>query len=68
MEFSMINKLLMCDTEEIFTEETAPAWLTSKDTIIGSTMDYRWFWENHVLTLEVGQLVHTDFRIITRIS
>lgn len=29
-------------------------------------MDNRWFWEHHVLTLEVGQSVGTDFRTIER--
>lgn len=51
-----------------FTEETAPDWLTSKNTIRGSTMDDRWFWEKHVLTLEVGQKVRTDFNTITRVA
>lgn len=55
-------------TEEIFTEETAPAWLTSCDTINGSTADGRWFWNDYVLTLTVGSCVFTDYHKITRIS
>ncbi|QJT70804.1 hypothetical protein GR7B_00006 [Vibrio phage vB_VcorM_GR7B] len=51
-----------------FTESTAPTWLTSEDTVKGSTMDGRWFWDEHVLTLDVGQSVDTDFRRITRIE
>lgn len=54
--------------EETFTEETAPDWLTSRNTIEGSTMDYRWFWNDHVLTLEVGESVMTDFQKITRVE
>lgn len=49
-----------------FSEEDAPDWLTSKNTIKGSTMDMRWFWEKHILTLQVGKSVDTDFRTITR--
>lgn len=44
-----------------FTEDTAPDWLTCKDTVKGSTMDDRWFWTDRVLTLQVGQSVNTDF-------
>lgn len=51
-----------------FTEHTAPKWLTSEDTVKGSTMDRRWFWNEHVLTLKVGQSVKTDFSKITRIN
>ncbi|QJT71139.1 hypothetical protein GR11A_00102 [Vibrio phage vB_VcorM_GR11A] len=50
-----------------FTETSAPDWLTSVNTVVGSTMDQRWFWKEHVLTLEVGQHVDTDFRRITRV-
>lgn len=53
---------------EIFDEDTAPDWLTSKNTIKGSTMDNRWFWEGHVLTLEIGETVETDFSLIERIE
>lgn len=51
---------------ELFTEETAPDWLTSKNTIRGSTYDNRWFWNDHVLTLPVGGSIKTDFHTITR--
>lgn len=54
------------DTEVSFSEETAPKWLTSEETVPGSTMDQRWFWQEHVLTLEVGESIDTDFRRITR--
>ena len=49
-----------------FTEESAPSWLTSCNTVKGSTMDERWFWKGHVLTLNVGESVETDFTKITR--
>lgn len=51
-----------------FSEHDAPDWLTSAKTIKGSTMDNRWFWERHVLTLEVGQSVETDFHRVTRVA
>lgn len=55
--------------EEIvtFAEEDAPDWLTSKNIRRGSTMDNRWFWTGHVLTLQVGESVETDFHTITRV-
>ena len=53
---------------ETFTEADAPVWLTSENTVPGSTMDNRWFWKGHVLTLEVGASVDTDFRRITRVG
>lgn len=51
-----------------FTELTAPKWLTSEETVKGSTMDQRWFWDQHVLTLAVGQHIDTDFSRIMRIE
>lgn len=51
-----------------FDENDAPAWLTSVNTIPGSTMDARWFWNDHVLKLNVGQHIDTDFTRITRIE
>ena len=53
---------------ESFTELNAPRWLTGEDTVPGSTMDMRWFWKQHVLTLEVGETVKMDFRTIKRIA
>jgi hypothetical protein len=49
-----------------FSEKDAPDWLTSAHTIPGSTLDMRWFWNKHVLTLQVGGSIDTDFRTITR--
>jgi len=51
-----------------FDQNTAPDWLTSSNTVPGSTMDYRWFWNERVLTLKVGESVNTDFQTITRLS
>lgn len=45
---------------EHFTEDTGPWWLTGKE--------YKWFWDKHVLTLNVGETVDTDFRTIERIE
>lgn len=50
----------------LFSEHSAPDWLTGEGSVRGSTMDNRWFWERHVLALEVGQSVSTDFRTIER--
>lgn len=52
---------------EIFDEHTAPKWLCEGGRI-GSTMDHRWFWNDHVLTLKVGESVKTDFRSIIRVQ
>ena len=51
-----------------FSEVDAPDWLTSRNTVPGSTMDNRWFWEKHVLTLPLGGSIDTDFHRITRIA
>lgn len=66
MRFVMQHRFLG-GKPEVFTESTAPDWLTSKNTIRGSTMDNRWFWEKHVLTLGMGKRIQTDFRTITRV-
>ena len=67
MQFQMEHPYFPGDPE-VFSEHTAPDWLTSKNTIEGSTMDARWFWRDHVLTLEVGESIYTDFHKITRIQ
>lgn len=51
-----------------FTEDNAPKWLTSENTVPGSTMDNRWFWEDYIKKLEVGETIDTDFHTITRIE
>lgn len=66
--FSIRNQLFPKSTINYFTEETAPDWLTSKNTVPGSTMDNRWFWDLKVLPLKVGESVYTDFHIINRIK
>lgn len=48
-----------------FTEETAPKWLREGGHP-GSTMDMRWYWNDHILTLEVGESIRTDFQEIRR--
>lgn len=55
-------------TKKTFTEASAPSWLTSETTVKGSTMDMRWFFKDHVLTLKVGESVDTDFSAIKRIE
>ena len=65
-QFEMTHDIF--NTIEVFTQCDAPKWLTSEDSVKGSTMDNRWFWFDHVLTLGVGQSIETDFRKITRIN
>jgi len=66
MQFEMRHKFFTERDPGMFSELAAPAWLTSNNTIAGSTMDQRWFWCEHILTLAVGESVETDFQIITR--
>lgn len=66
--FSMKHRFFKDLEPRLFDEETAPDWLTSKNSIPGSTMDGRWFWNEHVLTLEVNESINTDFQTITRVS
>ncbi len=68
MQFQATHRFLRSATALLFTEEDAPDWLTSKNSVKGSTMDDRWFWENHVLKLPVGESILTDFRKITRLA
>ena len=68
MKFSMKHTTLEGGAPTLFTDDTAPDWLTSCTTVKGSTMDNRWFWNDHVLTLEVGESVKTDFQLITRVK
>lgn len=51
----------------LFNEETAPHWLKYGGKK-GSTMDNRWFWDECVITLNVGEHVLTDFQKIERIE
>lgn len=51
---------LFFNTENIHAENDLPSWLIHKSN--------KWFLENHVLTLEIGQFVDTDFQRITRVS
>jgi len=63
--FSMQHDIFGTTIE--FTEETRPSWLNYTGPK-GSTMDNSWFWDGHVMKLEVGQSVDTDFQKITRLS
>lgn len=56
------------DIESIFTENTAPDWLTSKNNVKGSTIDDRWFWEDYILMMKIGDVMRTDFHEIERIE
>ena len=50
-----------------FTDKTAPNWLKYGGPK-GSTMDNRWFWNDHVLKLKLGESISTDFTVIKRIE
>jgi hypothetical protein len=52
---------------KVFDEHTAPKWLC-EGGLAESTMDNRWFWNDYVLTLKIGQSVDTDFQTITRLE
>ena len=67
MKFKMTHKVFKDNQPEYFTEKDAPEWLSSVNTVIGSTMDMRWWFEDVVLMLSVGDSVDTDFRVIERV-
>ena len=66
-QFEMTHEIYLGEPTR-FSEETAPSWLTSENTVPGSTTDDRWFWKDHVLTLPVGGIVQTDFHTIKRVA
>jgi len=68
MVFEMAHLFFSSSPIERFTDRSAPDWLTSINTIKGSTMDNRWFWTDRVLKLDIGCCVHTDFHKITRVG
>lgn len=47
-------------TSTEFTEHDPPSWMVCKDNL--------WWWKKHVLTLEIGESVNTDFQTIERIE
>ncbi len=51
---------------ELFSGDKPPGWLAGGR--LGSTGDNSWFYEGHILPLQVGQSKDTDFRRITRIE
>ena len=68
MQFEMTHNFFTDAEPERFTEHDAPDWLTSANQTPGGTMDNRWFWNGHVLTLAVGATVQTEFRTIKRVA
>lgn len=54
--------------ESRFDENTAPDWLTGENTVRGSTMDTRWVFKEHILTLAPGAVFETDFHEIKRVA
>lgn len=68
MQLKISNKMFKKAEPQIYAEGSAPAWLTGENSVPRSTMDCRWFWKEHVLPLNVGESVDTDFSTITRIK
>lgn len=64
-KFKMTH-MLQSFSEE-FDEETAPRWLKFGGRK-GSTMDNRWFWDLHIMNLQIGESIDTDFQTIERIE
>jgi len=62
--FKMIHEIHGSVT--LFDETDPPGWLLGGRP--GSTMDLRWFWTGHVLTLDVGQSVQTECNTIIRVD
>ncbi len=56
MRFRMNHRYI--NNTEFFTDTTPPNWLIYEE----------WFWKDHVLTLEIGKSIDTDFHTITRIE
>lgn len=58
--FSMQHRTFTLAKPLVFTEASIPTWLLSTE--------FFWFLRDHVLPLEIGKSVDTDFQTITRIS
>lgn len=43
-----------------FTEDNPPSWLLYPE--------FKWWWDDHVLTLKVGKHIKSDFQKIKRLS
>lgn len=58
-EFAMYH-LFFKGEPELFSERDPPDWLLHKE--------YSWWFDEHVLTLNVGQSIKSDFRKIVRLK
>ena len=61
-----MQHLVFVDDVLEFDEADAPNWLR-RGGLKGSTMCNRWFWHEHIKTLNVGEYKETDFHKITRL-
>jgi len=59
MKFSMSHRFFNTPPE-IFDDTSIPDWLSSKA--------YKWWFDDHVCKLGVGESIDSDFRRITRIE
>lgn len=62
-----IEHLFFDEGVDVVNENTAPPWLKYGGPK-GSTTDNRWFWNDMVMNLRLGEIVCTDFRKITRVK
>jgi len=58
MTFEMTHSIF--GSMKTFTEDNPPEWLVGKE--------YKWFWDDYVLKLSVGDGIETDFQEIRRIA
>lgn len=58
MEFEMRHLFFKESSVTVFDETNPPAWLTHRENL--------WWFNDHVLKLEVGQSIDSDFQQITR--
>ncbi len=57
---------LIFNTKFRFDEDKPPKWLYNPTA--KGTMDQNWFYKDHVLNLDLGQTIETDFHEIRRIK
>lgn len=58
-EFKLEHLFFKGDVQ-YFTELNPPVWLVS--------LEYKWWYKSHVLKLELGESIDSDFRRITRVN
>lgn len=59
LKFSMSHLMFIGD-HDIFTSDNPPRWLKHRE--------YKWWYESHVLKLQIGESIDSDFQKITRLE